>query len=94
MTENTAEQVVRVLSDFVNSYTISENEFIGEMSAEHRTIQQSFTKLCLRWIEHCSDVNYRYDGRNKASHEISKRLIEAFTKETDGINPSNFLPMI
>jgi len=87
-------KLVEEITSFVNSYTVDENQFIAQMSMEHRTLQQSFTKLVLKWMEHCASIDYRYDDRNKASHDICKKMIDAFRESTGNIDPSDFLPMI
>lgn len=89
------QELVKQITSFVNSYSIDSLPFIEAMEKEHRTLQQSFTKLCLLWIENCASHTYRYDGRNEASHEISKRLIDAFLPTQEyKISPSSYLPLI
>ena len=66
----------------VNSYSSEGGEaFIKRMSCEHRTLQQSFTRLCLKWLEHVASEEYRTDGRNEDSKKVAKRLIDGFIKE-------------
>ena len=86
--------LVNDITNFVNSYTVDENQFIAQMSTEHRTLQQSFTRLVLKWLEFCASIDYRYDDRNKATHDTAKKLLEAFHEKTGGINPADYLPMI
>lgn len=94
MTEKTeAQKIAEAMSDFVNSYTIPEDEFIAAMELEHRTLQQSFTRLCLKWLQHCASIDYRYDDRNQGAHATSKALIELF-KQQRGMDPSEYLPFI
>jgi hypothetical protein len=87
-------KLVGEITDFVNSYTADEQQFIAQMSTEHRTLQQSFTRLVLKWLQFCASIDYRYDDRNKATHDTAKRLIEAFRKNSGNIDPSDFLPFI
>ena len=95
MTDNSETQkLVEHITDFVNSYSMKPLEFIEAMESEHRTLQQSFTKLCLLWIENCASDAYRYDGRNEASHNISAELIQLFKQVNHDIAPSSFLPLI
>lgn len=93
-TQSEINELVNEITNFVNSFTPDEDGFIKSMSREHRTLQQSFTKLVLRWLEFVASDEYRYDGRNEASHTIVKELIETFLKNNHDINPSQFLPMI
>lgn len=76
----TTEEVVQAITDYVNSYSSKEKEFCEAMSREHRTLQQSFTKLCFQWLEHVSSPDYRTDGRNEQSKRVSKQLLDSFTE--------------
>ena len=88
-------KVVEQITDFVNSYNHDDKQFIKQMSVEHRTLQQSFTRLILRWLEFVASEHYRYDDRNKASHEIAVKLLDAFRDAGHTtIKPSQFLPLI
>ena len=71
-------ELVREVSDYVNTFNNKEAEFCQAMSCEHRTLQQSFTKLCLSWLEHVASPEYRTDGRNEQSQEIAKQLLAGF----------------
>ena len=42
----------------------------------HRTNQQTFTRLCIAWLERCAQESYPCDMRNKASHDAAKMLID------------------
>ena len=53
--------------------------FIQEMSNDHRTLQQSFTRLCLQWLEYIASTD-RVDGRNESSKKIAKQLHEGFAE--------------
>ena len=65
----TAAELARVVSDAVNVFGFSEEEFIEVFVREHRTLQQAFTSLCFEWIKKCAemDKNDCYDGRNEYS---------------------------
>lgn len=71
------EENVRKVSDMLNNMSFDPEGFCKEMTKEHRTLQQSFTRLCIYWLCTCASDEYRYDGRNEASHEIAKALIES-----------------
>lgn len=89
-----ATKLVEHITDYANNYSMKPLEFIEAMEKEHRTLQQSFTKLCLLWIENCASEAYRYDGRNEASHTISAELLQLFKQVNYDIAPSSFLPLI
>ena len=71
------EENVRKVSDMLNNMSFDPEGFCKEMTKEHRTLQQSFTRLCIEWLCTCASDEYRYDGRNEASHIIAKALIES-----------------
>ena len=97
-----AKELVEKITDFVNSYSLKSEQFNEAMSREHRTLQQSFTRLCLKWIEYVASDEYRTDGRNEASHEICAQLLKGFNLagiRKDGTSdfnykPSGYLPLI
>lgn len=92
---NQAKEVVTAVTDYLNSYFNKDETFVEQMNKEHRTLQQSFTRLCLCWLENCASESYNFDKRNEASHELSKELIENFlTKRETMSNPSQYLPLI
>lgn len=87
-------EVVKRITDFVNTFSIKQNEFNAAMNKEHRTLQQSFTRLCLKWIEFCTTEGYRVDGRNAASKDVAQRIVERFKKDNEGFKPSEYLGYI
>lgn len=99
MEQNT--NIASIVTDMLNSYdSMNAYKFLMDMRSEHRTLQQSFTKLCLLWLEQCASDEYRHDLRNEASHKIAKAVIEAW-QETNaddkylrGVKPSQMLPTI
>ena len=76
MREKSKEQV-RQVSDMLNNIIFDYEGFCEEMTREHRTLQQSFTRLCIHWLSTCASDEYRFDDRNEASHVIAKALIES-----------------
>lgn len=84
----TTKELVQEFSDYVNTFNDKGKEFCdvmsnfcNDMSVEHRTLQQSFTKLCLQWLEHCASDEYRTDARNEGSKEIAKQLLSLFKEK-------------
>jgi len=74
----TAKEITKEITNYVNTFSNKSEEFNNAMSSEHRTLQQSFTRLVLGWIEHVASDEYRTDGRNDASHNTCKQLMEGF----------------
>lgn len=68
---------VEMVSDMLNKFGFDPEDFCKEFTKEHRTIQQSLTRLCVHWLCTCASDEYRYDGRNEASHVVAKALIES-----------------
>ena len=90
-----AKEMAKEMTDFVNTFSSDpRKEFIQAMSCEHRTLQQSFTRLCLEWIEHCASADYRTDGRNESTHQVCKAMVQSFKENKDNFNPSEYLPLI
>jgi predicted sulfurtransferase len=92
MQEQKTDEIVNQITNYVNTFSRRE-EFNEAMSREHRTLQQSFTRLCLKWLEHIAQEGYRTDLRNEASKKIANELVSNF-KEKNGFAPSEFLPFV
>jgi hypothetical protein len=82
-------EAARHIGNFVNSYGCDMKGFVKQMAIEHRTLQQSFTRLCLEWFKSLSE-NYKnkcFDDRNKASCETAYNIMHM-------LGDSYYLPMI
>lgn len=62
-----------IVADCINSYSFDYKKFAEAIGTEHRTLQQSFTRLCVRWLEHLSNQQ-NFDGRNEASVRLAKTI--------------------
>ena len=74
---NTSE-AVGTISSFVNNMGVDYEEFARLMGNEHRTLQQNFTKLCVAWLKHLSEVEY-YDLRNEGSVKFAQSIKDKLT---------------
>ena len=77
--ENT--QKAMALADSLTTFVNGGNKaklFIDAFKCQHRTLQQSAFKMMLELLEEMTTEQYRVDGRNEASQEIAKDLIEGF----------------
>jgi len=83
-------EIAENITDYVNTFS-RRDEFNVAMSNQHRTLQQSFTRLCLKWLEHISKDEYRTDLRNQASKEIAQKIIADFKEKNNGFVPSDFI---
>ena len=77
-TANKYDKLAGDISLAINSFTFNDKDFCRSMTKSHRTLQQSFTRLCLEWIKTCADDQYRCDGRNEMSHGVCKDIIATF----------------
>lgn len=75
-----AKALTKEITDFVNTFGDKSKEFNEAMSREHRTLQQSFTRLALKWLEHVASDEYRTDGRNESSQKVVREMLDAFKK--------------
>lgn len=57
----------------VNDFGFQDEELAQAMATDHPTLQQSFMRMVTQFIEKMADKTY-YDGRNKASVELAKKL--------------------
>ena len=73
MSKDTNQEIAMNIMTEVNHFC--DTEKVAEyMTREHRTLQQTFTKLCVDWLKSLSEVEY-YDDRNRASVEFAKSLM-------------------
>jgi hypothetical protein len=80
MSKSTKE-LVEEITDYVNTYSNKSEEFNKELGHQHRTLQQSFTRLCLGWIEYVASNEYRTDARNEDSKAICMKMLHSFRRE-------------
>lgn len=66
-----------VISAMLNIFGFDYRGFCEAMEREHRTLQQSFTRLCVEWLMTCASENYQYDERNEASHTVAKQMMDS-----------------
>ena len=55
-----------------------------KFAKEHPTNQQSFMRLCMKFIKKMSEKKY-WDGRNEASVKTAQKIMEAFGDEPIGL---------
>ena len=81
------------MSKFLNTLSSDERtkQFVEEMKKDHRTLQQSFTRLCMAWIADLAEREH-YDARNEASVKMAKEIKNHLLNE-HGYFPIN-LPFI
>lgn len=57
----------------VNDFGFQDDELAKSMANDHPTMQQSFMRMVVKFIEKMADKPY-FDDRNKASVELAKKL--------------------
>ena len=72
--------VANNISDFTNSFSFPDELIAEKMANEHCTLQQSFMRLCMKFIKKMSEKKY-WDGRNESSVKTAKKIMEAFGDE-------------
>lgn len=85
------ESLVNKITDGVNTFNFDQELFNKLMSKEHRTLQQSFTRMCISWLEFIATEEYKKitDDRNIQSHNTAKLIINSFENYliSTGIKP-------
>ena len=71
--------IVKEISNYVNSYRSDYKEFARLMSYEHRTLQQQFTKLCIAWLKELAETE-NYDLRNEESIKFAQSIKDKLDK--------------
>ena len=91
--QTTEQKFAGQITDGVNNTLFNHEEFNKAMSKEHKTLQQNFTRMCLKWMEHLAETPMAHtDHRNEASVKISRKLLERFKDGETEDWAKNFLP--
>lgn len=82
-TTTSGKEMAREMSSFVNNMGCDAEGFIEAMSREHRTLQQSFTTLCVAWLRTLATYNEnQHDLRNEDSVKFAKAVMERCEHES------------
>jgi len=73
-----AKELAEIITNHLNTFGDKSEAFNDAMSRQHRTLQQNFTRLCLKWLEHVASDEYSTDGRNEQSKEVAQKLLAGF----------------
>lgn len=69
--------VVDILFNHINNFSFNVEEMVNWINRQHRTLQQSFTRLCVAWLKHLASLNEnQYDARNEASVKLAKKIMK------------------
>lgn len=87
--ENSKEfKAAKELEHALNDFGWNEKRFASSVTTFHRTLQQTLFRSMVEVIRIMGSEDYGYDLRNKASHEICKKILEL------GILDTSPLPFI
>ena len=84
--ENSREfKVAKELESALNDYGWNEKRFALSVTTFHRTLQQTLFRSMVEVIKTMGSEDYRHDLRNKASHEICKKIVDSGVLEDETI---------
>ncbi len=77
-----AVKAVNALSDYANNFGTSDKHFAVLLSQEHRTLQQSMTRMMIAWLYMLRDLDDARltDGRNQLAAKAARTMVEALEK--------------
>ena len=76
--QNTREyKAAKDLERALNDYGWNPEKFAESTSYFHRTLQQELMKTIVSIIRKMGDDDYNTDLRNRAAHELCKRIVES-----------------
>lgn len=78
-------KAAKELEHALNDCGWNEKRFASACMTFHRTLQQTLFRSMVEVIKIMGNEDYRYDLRNKASHEICKKIIESDVLEDETI---------
>ena len=91
--KTTEQKFADQITNGVNNSLFNHDEFNKAMSKEHKTLQQNFTRLALKWIEHLAETDLKKtDHRNEASVKTAKKLLDRFKDGETRDLAKDFLP--
>lgn len=90
MTKDMNHEVASAITTAVNCFC-DPKKVVEYMTYEHRTLQQTFTRVCVEWLKTLSQTEY-CDDRNRASVELAKKLMSI--PEARDLLDTAHLPMI
>ena len=73
--DNANDFKARNISDIINDCLLDEAYVAKRLADEHPTLQQNFMRICRNFIKMMAEKTY-YDGRNEASVEMAKKIVE------------------
>lgn len=78
-------KAAKELEHALNDYGWNEKRFASVVTTFHRTLQQTLFRSIVEVIRIMGSEDYGYDLRNKASHEICKKIVYSGVLEDETI---------
>jgi hypothetical protein len=83
MERKTNQEIANELTNLVNNMSFDYKGVAKELSNQHRTLQQNFTRFCSIWLEQCAEQKKlgRFDLRNQDSVDLGEAFMEQLAEE-------------
>lgn len=81
--EELGQELANKMSKLINySGGAGQKAFLDKMSRDHRTLQQSFNRLCLQRLEDVAEKKgpMHIDARNEMSQKIAEKMMKGFIR--------------
>lgn len=85
--EQTKEQKLQEEVSMAINGSFDAKAFAKAFAKDHRTLQETFTKVCIAWLEELA-TNGSIDLRNQSAYEFAKKVMTVTTEE------ERFMPFI
>jgi hypothetical protein len=77
MADKTANEMAEAISNYLNNFSKQPaDELVEQLLRQHRTLQQCFSRFCLRWFERVAETPHGFDLRNEASVGLAKEILK------------------
>jgi hypothetical protein len=75
MADTTAKEMAEAIVSYLNNFSKKPtDELVDELLGQHRTLQQCFSRFCLRWFERLAEAPHGFDLRNEASVKLAQAI--------------------
>ena len=76
MADKTAKEMADAILGYLNNFSNEPTEeLVKELLRQHRTLQQCFSRFCLRWFERIAESPHGFDLRNEASVKLAREIM-------------------
>lgn len=73
-----AKDLAQEVASALNNFNFKYDDFVREMSNQHRTLQDYFNILVIKWLDNCKEQykDGNYDGRNEYRMKLLAQLAD------------------